>query len=62
MSRREDGWTKKTRGNAKIYTHPDTFEERAVVENHWGVSFNGVMYESVFAAKQAALAHLSDAP
>lgn len=50
---RGDGWTKKSKGNAKIYTHPSV--ERAVVENHWGVTFNGLKYPSVDMAKIAAL-------
>lgn len=51
----KDGWTKKSKGNAKIYTHPDAFEGRAIVENSWGVSFNGVTYPTVEKAKDAAL-------
>lgn len=55
MKTTQDGWTKKSKGNAKIYTHPDAFEGRAIVENSWGVSFNGVRYASVDEAKDAAL-------
>lgn len=55
----EDGWTVKRKGyprvGAKIHTHPDAFEGRAIVENHWGISFNGKMYQSLSAAKLAAL-------
>lgn len=51
----DDGWTKKSKGNAKIYTHPDAKDGRAVVQNHWGISFNGKMFDSLFEAKAAAL-------
>ena len=50
-----DGWTKKSKGNAKVYTHPGVPDGRAIVENHWGVTFNGVKYPSVDLAKIAAL-------
>lgn len=52
-----DGWTKKTKGNAKIYTHPQVFENRAVVENFNGVTFHGQSYRSVSDAKAAALSY-----
>lgn len=49
------GWTKKRKGTAKVHTHPDAYEGRAVVENHWGVHFNGRKYPSLDEAKSAAL-------
>lgn len=55
MKIEKDGWTKKSKGNAKIYTHPEAFESRAIVENSWGISFNGVRFASVDEAKVAAL-------
>ena len=52
-------WEKKFKGNqnggAWIYTHPDTFESRAVVHNHNGYSFNGVFFDSLKEAKDYAL-------
>jgi hypothetical protein len=48
-------WSKTRKGTAKIYTHPDAVDGRAVVENHWGISFNGKMYATVSAAMKAAL-------
>ncbi|MBX5010864.1 hypothetical protein HJB67_12955 [Rhizobium lentis] len=57
-----DGWAKKFKGNesggAKIYTHPDALDGRAIVENHNGVWFNGRRFLFVEDAKRAALAHL----
>ncbi len=52
-----DGWTKKSKGNAKIYTHPGV--DRAIVENHWGVAYDGQKFDSVEAAKISALAQVS---
>lgn len=41
------------RGGAYIHTHPDV--ERAVVENHHGINYNGQSYPSLDAAMAAAL-------
>lgn len=45
-------------GGAYIHTHPSV--ERAIVENHNGISFNGLRYMSLDAAKCAALANQED--
>jgi hypothetical protein len=53
------GWRKKFkgsergRGGALIHTHPDA--ERAIVENHRGIMYDGQSYSSLDAAKAAAL-------
>ncbi len=51
------GWKKKfkgtERGGAHIHTHPDV--ERAIVENHRGITYDGQSYSSLEAAKAAAL-------
>lgn len=46
-------WKCKRKGTAHIYTHPDI--PRAIVENHYGVSFNGAWFDSVEDAKNAAV-------
>lgn len=55
-------WSRKFKGSkhggAFIYTHPNTFEGRAIVENHNGVFFNGVEYGTVDEAKNDALSAL----
>lgn len=53
-----DGWKKKfkgdkERGGAWVYIHPNC--DRAIVQNHNGVSFNGQRYVDLEAAKKAAL-------
>lgn len=45
-------WVRKTKGNAKVYTCPLT--DRAIVENHYGVFWNGIQFATVNDAKQAA--------
>lgn len=45
-------WTKKTKGNAKIYT--SDVSDRAIVANPYGISWNGNGYASVEDAKRAA--------
>ena len=47
-------WAKKRKGMAIIHTHPAT--ERAVVQDPYGIRWNGEFYETLDAAKQAALA------
>lgn len=51
------GWKKKfkgsERGGAHIHTHPDV--DRAIVENHLGITYDGKSYPSLDAAKAAAL-------
>lgn len=47
-------WKKQTKGNAKIYSHPDILDGRSIVENHLGVWFDGRLFPSVNAAKEAA--------
>jgi hypothetical protein len=51
------GWKRKfkgtSRGGAHIHTHPDA--ERAIVENHHGITFDGKNYLSLEDAKTAAL-------
>lgn len=54
-----EGWTKKRRGTAIIYTHPHAYDGRAVVSNSWGVTFNGKQYDTVDDAKADALAAAS---
>jgi hypothetical protein len=49
-----EGWTKKSKGSAKIYRHPNV--ERAVVRNPSGVTWNGLRFETVEQAQAAALA------
>lgn len=51
----KDGWTKKTRGGAVIYTHPAVPDGRAVVVNIYGIHFNGVEYPTLAEAKASAL-------
>lgn len=48
-------WVKKSKGNAKVYTHPEAFEGRAIVQNSHGIVFNGQKYGSLEEAKAAAL-------
>ena len=55
-----DGWTKKTKGNAKIYTHPLVHDGHAIVQNHWGVAFNGQKFDTVAAAKEFALSQVAE--
>ncbi len=43
-------WTKKRKGNAKIYTNP--ISDFAIVENHYGVIWNGQHFPSVEEAKK----------
>lgn len=45
-------WAKKRKGNATIYVHPDI--DRAIVVNHYGITFNGRRFDSVDDAKVAA--------
>ena len=50
-------WTKKSKGSGFVYTHPDI--AHAVVDNrgmgvHPGVYWNGMKFDSVKLAKQAA--------
>lgn len=58
-SQQGSGWRKKfkgtERGGAYIHTHPNAIDGRAIVENHHGISFNGVRYPSIEQAKLAAL-------
>lgn len=46
-------WKKKSKGNAKIYTHPNV--DRAIIENFKGVFFDGKEYPSVKEAMTAAI-------
>jgi hypothetical protein len=59
MSKSNDGWKRKFKGSehggAYIYTHPNALDGRAIVVNGHGVTFNGETYESLEAAKAAAL-------
>jgi len=55
-----DHWKKKSKGNAKVYTHPEAREGRAVVVNHYGVFFNGETFASLNEAKEAACSTSSD--
>lgn len=50
------GWTKKRRGCSVIHTHPEAIEGRAIVVNYRGTIFNGQRFETLGAAKAAALA------
>jgi hypothetical protein len=43
-------WTKKRKGNSKIYKHPNV--DRAIVENFKGVFFDGKEYATVNDAKK----------
>lgn len=56
---KDDGWKKKFKGSewggAKIYTHPDAIDGRAIVVNGHGVTFNGKRYPDLESAKAAAL-------
>lgn len=51
----KDGWTKKIKGTAIIYTHPNTCDGRAIVVNSYGIFFNGNEYESLAEAKASAV-------
>lgn len=51
----KDGWIKKIRGTAIIYTHPDAFDGRAIVVNTYGILFNGIEYATLADAKASAL-------
>jgi hypothetical protein len=42
-------WTKKSKGNAKVYTHPGI--DHAIVVNHNGISWNGNVFPTLDAAK-----------
>ena len=58
-----DEWVKKfkgdrERGGARIYRHP--LLTRAIVENHYGVSYDGNWYDSVDEAKKAALDEMEE--
>ncbi|XKM40362.1 hypothetical protein A4U53_031010 [Rhizobium ruizarguesonis] len=57
-----DGWKKKFKGSdqggARIYTHADALDGRAIVENHNGIWFNGKRFLFLDDAKRAALSHL----
>lgn len=48
-------WTKKRKGAAVIWTHPEAKDGRAIVVNHYGVRFNGRNYSSLEIAKAVAL-------
>lgn len=50
-----DGWKKKSKGNAKIHIHEGVANNRAIVENHNGITFNGKKFVSLDAAKAEAL-------
>lgn len=50
------GWTKKSKGSAKIYTHPQIDGGRAIVVNHYGVRFDGQAFASLDADMAHALA------
>lgn len=45
-------WSKKSKGNAKIYTHPDL--AHSIVENYNGIFFMGQSFNTVDAAKEYA--------
>lgn len=46
-------WTKKTKGNAKVYTTDRV--DRAIVVNHFGISFDGREFQTLDEAKAEAL-------
>jgi len=56
------GWTKKIKGCAVIYTHPDALYGRAIVVNMYGISFNGVEYATLAEAKTSALSSTDREP
>ncbi|MEY9198651.1 hypothetical protein ABIA16_003767 [Sinorhizobium fredii] len=56
MATGKDGWTKKRKGTALVYTHLNSHDGRAIVENFKGIYFNGFRYVDLEAAKRAALA------
>lgn len=56
----ETQWTKKTKGNAKVYVPKDGGP--AIVEDHYGVQYDGLWYETVAAAKDVASARKGAKP